>query len=118
MSFKNCISGSRQGLCPMTTLAPIIKKSIDFSMLPLSASAQREIEANPTNKGILLNGGDDYEIILCCSPENSGEIISKAAEQGVTVTEIGRVTNQGDRPVRVTEGGCLVELEDISWRHF
>ncbi|MEC9077725.1 MAG: thiamine-phosphate kinase [Pseudomonadota bacterium] len=92
--------------------------SIDFSMLPLSASAQREIEANPTNKGILLTGGDDYEIILCCSPENSGEIVSKAAEQGVTVTEIGRVTNQGDRPVRVTEGGCLVELEDISWRHF
>ena len=88
--------------------------SIDFSSLPLSASAKREIESNPTNKGIVLAGGDDYEIILCCSPENSRELISKAAEQGVVVTEIGRVTNQGDRFVRVTEGACVVEIEDTS----
>ena len=87
-------------------------------MLPLSTSAKRVIEANPSNKAILLSGGDDYEILLCCSPENSRELISKAAEQGVVVTEIGRVTNQGDRFVRVTEGACVVEIEDTSWRHF
>ena len=77
-----------------------------------------EIAANPSYKGLVLTGGDDYEIIFCCNPEDSQKIISMGAEKGIAVTEIGRVKNRGDLSVSVTEGGRVMKIKDTSWRHF
>jgi len=92
--------------------------SVDYSALPISNPAKREIVANSTNKRLVLAGGDDYEIVFCCSPEDSSVVKSKVEEQGIVLTEIGRVTNRGDHYVSVIEGGSIMEIEDTSWRHF
>ncbi len=68
-------------------------------------------------KEFFLGDSDDYELIITCRPENAQLFRSLAADHGVPITEVGRITPlPGIFLVRAD--GTRERLRSISWDHF
>lgn len=63
----------------------------------------------------MATGGEDYELVFTASPG----IEFPASMEGVSITEIGRVTSDGDPGVRLLgREGRLLDVQGSGWDHF
>lgn len=63
--------------------------------VPLSDAARAALAADTTLRQRIMTGGDDYEILLACTPDDVQALAAAAHEAGVPLTVIGEVTEAG-----------------------
>jgi thiamine-monophosphate kinase len=73
--------------------------------VPLSPAARAAVDRDPSWWRRVLSGGDDYELALTISPENSSKLAAIAQASAVALTEIGEVV-----------AGSGVRVEDAAGR--
>jgi len=75
-----------------------------FEDLPLSEAALAALALEPALLRTVLTGGDDYEILLTCSPDDVAALTEAANAAGTLLTPIGEVTEGA--------GLALLDAED------
>lgn len=85
--------------------------------VPLSAPARRVLAADPAQRGRILSGGDDYELLFAADPADAPRVLAAAAAAQTPVARIGRfLDGQG---VRVLDSaGMPLVLPSGGWSHF
>ncbi|PPR77321.1 MAG: Thiamine-monophosphate kinase [Alphaproteobacteria bacterium MarineAlpha2_Bin1] len=74
-------------------LASNVKAEINYYLLPITDYvSELRIDENEL-KNILLNGGDDYEILFTANSENSSKIIDLSKSLKVDITKIGVIVD-------------------------
>jgi thiamine-monophosphate kinase len=66
---------------------------------------------------LALGASDDYELIMTCDPRRAPDLKAIAAQQGVPLNQVGRITG-GSEINLVLPGGERRRLEYASWDHF
>jgi thiamine-monophosphate kinase len=77
---------------------------LETAALPLSPPAAARLEAQPELLGLVLGGGEDYELLFTVTPEKEPRLAALARDWPLPVTRIGRVTPP--------DGGLLVKGRD------
>lgn len=80
-----------------------VQLDINLRDIPLSSGAQ-SLKANPSIAEIILSGGDDYELLFTCSDKFEGSVKTIAAETGISITKIGKVTKGSGVIIRDATG--------------
>ncbi|MEX0852127.1 MAG: thiamine-phosphate kinase [Bauldia sp.] len=91
---------------------------VDLAAVPLSAAARRLAASDPALIPLILNGGDDYEILATVRKLSLGRFVASAKAVGVAVTPIGRIVRGRGPPVVMDPGGHPVSLTGHSHTHF
>lgn len=92
---------------------------IQADAVPLSAAARAALAQDAGLMGLLLTGGDDYEILFTAPDEACPRIAAAALRCEVPVTRIGHMTDRSDPMVVVlNQGGAPLALPAGGWRHF
>ena len=65
----------------------------------------------------VLSGGDDYELVFTCSPNQRHQVLSLSQACGIPVTRIGRITPE-PRLKLLTEDGGVLPNTFASFDHF
>jgi thiamine-monophosphate kinase len=86
--------------------------------VPLSEPARRLLAGHPPLRMLVLNGGDDYEILATVAPENAERFQEAAAAAGVTVSRIGTILAGKGPPVVKDAEGRAITLIGHSHEHF
>jgi len=86
---------------------------IDIAAIPLSSAARCWLAAQPEQRLLPLQTGDDYELLFTLPPEAEPRL----ADLPVPVTVIGRVTGETGLRVRDDEGHT-VEVSSGGYDHF
>jgi thiamine-monophosphate kinase len=86
--------------------------------VPLSEPARRLLAGHPPLRMLVLNGGDDYEILATVAPENAARFQEAAAAAGVTVSRIGTILAGKGPPVVKDAEGRAITLIGRSHEHF
>jgi thiamine-monophosphate kinase len=90
---------------------------LEAARIPLSPAAQRALAADPARQARILAGGDDYELALTISRENSTKLAEIAEAAAVPLTLIGEVVaGQGVRVV--DDAGREIALGSGGYAHF
>ncbi|MFH1803507.1 MAG: thiamine-phosphate kinase [Pseudomonadota bacterium] len=84
---------------------------IDRAKVPLSDAAQNCVKNADSWWSTILDGGDDYELLIC-APD---DVIAELDDQ---VTIIGRVTDQAGKVFITGPDGKMVEAVSHSFDHF
>lgn len=91
---------------------------IDLERLPLSQEGLRHVDGAPDRLDALFDlatGGDDYELVCAAASERAEQVIAGAAEAGVRMTVVGRMTEgQG---VRALYEGREATPPRLGYRH-
>ena len=91
---------------------------IEADRVPLSPAARAVLRSDRSVLSVILNGGDDYEI-LAAVPESAAVAFAQEAEAaGVLVTRIGRMTEGKGPPVVRDASGKVIRLTAKSHTHF
>jgi thiamine-monophosphate kinase len=112
MDVSDGLAGDLAKLCRASGVAA----EIDVDRVPLSDAARATLSADPSLLETALTGGDDYEILLTLPADRLDGFRAAAAEAGVAVNEIGRMT-AGQRARFVRDGKTLT-LARPSYSHF
>lgn len=97
--------------------ASAVGMEIDFAALPVSSETRQLIDENPAFATLVVNGGDDYEILFCAS-SGSEELVRECRDAGIEVTRIGRVVSGGAGVRIIGAAGAVMEVPEPGWRHF
>ena len=98
-----------------------VSAEVELALIPLSAAAQAVVTDDQLLHVSLLTGGDDYELVFTAPANVSGRLQELAAQCGVGLTRIGRITGAGAQPNAVLvqdTNGRSVEVGDGGFRHF
>jgi thiamine-monophosphate kinase len=91
---------------------------LEVDALPLSEPARRVLSADPSALMVVLNGGDDYEILATVVPREVAAFVRAAAAAGVPMTRIGTIL-EGKGPPLVKDGhGRPLAVTGRSHSHF
>ncbi len=86
--------------------------------VPLSEAARAAVAADPGLMTAVLTGGDDYELLFTCAPDDAPAVAALSRELDLPLTAIGQVA-EGDGGVRVIDAnGRDMVLGDTGYRHF
>jgi thiamine-monophosphate kinase len=96
------ISDGLVGDCDKLTAASGCSAAINVDCVPLPDGLAKDFEAPVLAR--LLTGGDDYEILAAVAPRKATAFQLAARAAGVTVTEIGALTEGTDPPQVLSEG--------------
>ena len=102
--------------CGHLAVASGLAAEIDTITVPLSDAAASAIAAEPDLLETALTGGDDYEILFSAPETMREKIAALAAETGVPITEIGRLTS-GNGVTALDADGHPVFFEKPGYRH-
>ncbi|MBF0588884.1 MAG: thiamine-phosphate kinase [Magnetococcales bacterium] len=93
---------------------------IDVAKIPFSEAAKRQVaDHGEALLGIMLTGGEDYELLFTVAPGMAEQLVADAAEKtGVMVTEIGQVVKSDDHKPVVLKDGEAMSLSGQGWTHF
>jgi thiamine-monophosphate kinase len=86
--------------------------------VPLSEPAQRMLAGHPPLRALVLNGGDDYEILATIGPSDAEPFEEAAAAVGVRVTRIGTIVSGKGPPIVKDRSGRPMTLVGHSHEHF
>jgi thiamine-monophosphate kinase len=86
--------------------------------VPLSPAARRVLAGDPATRAMVLNGGDDYEILATVAPPAASAFALEAAAAGVVVTRIGTVVAGKGPPVVKDRHGLAVTVTGHGHTHF
>lgn len=90
--------------------------TIEAARLPLSAEAARLIDRQPDLCSVALTGGDDYELVFTVAAKNEKRLAAAAEAAGVTIREIGEITDGAGVTVLDRQGEPIA-LEAEGFRH-
>ena len=92
---------------------------ISFDQIPLSFAARQVVGATKNAKldQVILNGGDDYELLFTAAPENKARIEIAASASGVQVTQIGIMTRKLGVSICRSDK-TKINLSRKGYRHF
>lgn len=85
--------------------------------IPLSDAARAAMDLQAATMEDLITGGDDFELLLACPPENRQALAQISSATGVGITRIGQIT-PGKEIVWVDQTGARIALERSGYRHF
>lgn len=91
---------------------------IGAHLVPLSSAAKVALAADPKLLSVVLNGGDDYEVLATVLPGAANAFAAGAAAAGVPVTRIGEICSGKGIPVVRDAAGKVVRLVARSHTHF
>ncbi|MBF0125813.1 MAG: thiamine-phosphate kinase [Magnetococcales bacterium] len=90
--------------------------TIQAENIPFSPVARRLLERDPGLFAAMVTGGEDYEL-LCTAPAGALDLLAALArDAGVTLTEIGVMTEATE--IEVTRAGKTLVFERGGWSHF
>jgi thiamine-monophosphate kinase len=112
MDVSDGLVGDLAKLCRASGVAA----EIDVASVPLSEPAHSALSADAKLIERILTGGDDYEILATLPPAKFGAFRTAAAEAGVAVTKIGKLTSgQG---VLFRRDGKVLSFARPAYTHF
>lgn len=94
-----------------------LSAELDAEAVPLSAAARAAVAADPALLARCLTGGDDYELVFTAPAAAASALAGIAAESGIPVARIGRMTAPGETEVRVLHSGAPLALTETGWSH-
>lgn len=94
--------------------ASAVGAQISLERIPRSAAMQRHLAHAPQDMGLLLHGGDDYELCFTAAAQHASHIHALGQRLGVGLTRIGVVTCQTTRLLLDAQG----EPMEMSWHGF
>ena len=130
---------------PRTTLAPVLRRyasaAIDVSdglvgdlghicdvsgvgaeiearLVPLSSAAKAALAGDSSLLSLILNGGDDYEIVATVPESREAQFVGAAKAVRVAVTRIGTIVAGNGPPVVRDASGHAIRLGTKSHTHF
>lgn len=113
MDLSDGLPGDARHLCKASGLGA----AIDMDALPLSSAACDVLSAYPDLWPRVANGGDDYELLVAIPPEKMKKAETIAAQLGMRLTRIGRMTEASTVTFyRREEGDVTVSLS--GYQHF
>ena len=84
----------------------------------IQPAARAAVDADPGLMGAVLTGGDDYELLFTCAPDDTPVVAALSRELDLPLSAIGQVA-EGDGGVRVIDAdGRDMVLGDTGYRHF
>jgi thiamine-monophosphate kinase len=86
--------------------------------IPLSDAARRLLAAQPRWQELALAGGEDYELLFTARPEKEQEVAALAAELGLPLTAIGRITGAEEGLTILDRQGRQLEQSTSGFDHF
>jgi len=89
---------------------------IDFNRIPKASEVDSAFHDLERKKDLVLNFGDDYELLFTVKRENEQDLARLAGELGCPITVIGKVTS-GEENILVDEGK-REKLENLGYEHF
>jgi thiamine-monophosphate kinase len=112
MDVSDGLVGDLAKLCRASGVAA----EIDVAAVPLSDAARAALSADAKLIERILNGGDDYEILLTLPGAKFDAFRSAAENAGVPAAKIGQImSGQG---VRCLREGKVVSFAQASYSHF
>jgi thiamine-monophosphate kinase len=94
-----------------------LSAELEAEAVPLSEAAGAAVAANAALFARCLTGGDDYELVFTAPPAQSGALAAIAADTGIPLARIGRMTPAGATEVRVLRAGVELPLAETGWSH-
>ena len=91
---------------------------VDAERVPLSPAAKAALASDPSLLSVVLNGGDDYEILATVPPKSAAAYVAAAAAAGVPVAQIGEILPGKGAPSVVDGTGKRVAMASASHTHF
>ncbi len=92
--------------------------AVEFKALPLSEEMKDHLRENPSNRRLVLAGGEDYELLFTARPESTGAIERLKKELGLPITPIGEVLGP-EEGIRIVDGdGSPIRLAEEGFEHF
>lgn len=91
---------------------------INAALVPLSPAAAGALKREPTLLSVILNGGDDYEIVAAVPEPAVPAFTHQAENAGVPVTRIGSIVAGAGYPVVRNAAGEAIRLTSGSHTHF
>lgn len=98
---------------------------IETERLPLSAAGRAALAAGEAGWADVVTGGDDYELLFTAPSAAGPKVAELAAELGLAITEIGRVTARSGTEVAgegrvavIGRDGRRLALKAPGFRHF
>lgn len=112
------ISDGLFGDCEKLAHASRAGAEIEVAKIPLSDAARQWLGAEPATLETLMTGGDDYELLMTISAEQTNAFEQAASRAGVHVTQIGVIC---DPKVGITfhdDAGQPIVFPRSSFEHF
>jgi thiamine-monophosphate kinase len=91
---------------------------IDAAAVPLSPAVRSLLAGDSSLLSVILNGGDDYEILATVPRAAEDAFVEDADACGVSVTRIGSITNEKGPPVVRDRNGKAIRMTGGSHVHF
>jgi len=91
---------------------------IESLRVPLSTAARRALVDDYSLLSIVLNGGDDYEVLATVAASAAGGFARQARAAGVPVTRIGRIVSGEGPPLVKDATGQPIRIGATSHTHF
>jgi len=114
MDVSDGLMGDLAKLCA----ASGVSAAIEAAAVPLSPSARGWLQRDSAAIGMLVSGGDDYEI-LCTVPDHRLAAFEAAAEEtGTSVSRIGRIVSGKAPPKLLDARQQEIALARLSYSHF
>lgn len=88
--------------------------------IPISSSARKFVQKDPTIFSDLISAGDDYELIFTSDKNNDKKIIALAKELNINLTCIGRVCNSTDENSKIIlfdENNKKIKIKKYGYEH-
>lgn len=93
------------------------KKKFVITKLPAKKEVYEFAKTNKIDaKRLILDGGEEYEVIFTVSKSNKDKIIKNAKKSKTPILEIGHVTN--GRGVFFHTDEKQIKIKDLGWKHF
>ena len=89
---------------------------IDYSRVPKAKEVDLAFHDLERQKDLVLNFGDDFELIFTLKREHEADLAKLAEEVGCPMTVIGKVTS-GEENILI-DGGKREKLENLGYEHF
>ncbi|EKD42358.1 MAG: hypothetical protein ACD_73C00190G0001, partial [uncultured bacterium] len=89
------------------------------SQLPVTQDFQCQATSLGFNEtDLILNGGEDYELLVTLDEARASAIIDQAKDKGLNLIPIGKITSQENRIKLNKRDGSIVDLKPKGFVHF
>lgn len=90
---------------------------IEQNKIPLSREAKHILQEDHKTYDIILNGGDDYELLFTAPAQYISHIDEISLQSGVQITQIGQI-KQGKTLTCLSPNGQEMQITQKSYTHF
>lgn len=114
MDISDGLVGDLHKMC----LASNLSSTVFSESIGISEAVAQIIKTDPAAFQMVLSGGDDYELLVAVSDENTTGFELAARASGVTVCRIGTFEKEAGPPRVLDVNGEAIKLAAASYVHF